>query len=115
MRAVLAAVLGIMAIAAALPAAGEPTMLRRKDVQALEVFEAARNPLTLMIAGRAAGSGSVDSIATEVKGDALYVYVELGAPKPRLSGSFEFTVVVPDGVSHVRFGPDGDTIWQRQR
>jgi hypothetical protein len=114
MRALLAAILWIAAVAAPLPVAGEPTVLTRKDVRSLQVFEKARSPLTLMITGTAAnGSVSVDGIGTEVRGDSLYVYVQLGPAQPRLSSTFEFSVVVPEGVRYVRFGADGETIWSR--
>ncbi len=98
---------------ASLPAAGE-TILHAKDVRSLQVLEAARNPPTLVITGTAAnGSSSVENISTEVRGDSLYVFVEIGPAQPRLSPSFEFSVVVPEGVTHVRFGPDGEPIWPR--
>jgi hypothetical protein len=114
MRALLAAVLWVTAIAALPAMAAEPTVLTRKDVRSLQVFEKKPHPLTLMIAGTAiGGSVSVDGIGTEIKGDSLYVYVELGPAQPRLTGTFEFSVVVPDGVRYVRFGRDGETIWSR--
>jgi hypothetical protein len=112
-RAFLAALLSVVAATASWPAAAE-ALLRAKDVRSLHVLEAARNPLTLMITGSAAsGAVSVESIATEVRGDSLYVLVEIGPAQPRLSPSFEFSIIVPDGIAHVRFGPDGDAIWPR--
>ena len=113
MRAALVAILPVVAMAAPWSARGE-TILRARDVRSLHVLEAARNPLTLMISGTAAsGTVSVESISTEVRADSLYVLVEIGPAQPRLSPSFEFSVVVPDGITHVRFGPDGDAIWPR--
>ena len=94
-------------MAASLPAAGE-TILGTKDVRSLHVFEAARSPLTLMITGTAANNAaSVEGISTEIRGDSLYVFVEIGPAKPRLPPTFEFSVVVPEGVTYVRFGADG--------
>ena len=101
-----------MALAAAQPSAA--AILSRKDVRTLDVLVASHKPLTLMITGTAAdAASSVDGISTQVRGDSLYVLVEIGPAQPRLSPSFEFTVVVPEGIAYVRFGPDGDTIWPR--
>ncbi len=113
MRILPAAILALSAIAAAMPTEAQSTVLRRKDVQALHVAVSADSPLTLTLSGVAANSGSVESIGTRIDGDSLYVLVALGPPKPRLAGTFEFTVVVPEGVDRIRFGPDGELVWQR--
>ena len=113
MRAALVAILPVVAMAAPWSASGE-TILRARDVRSLHVLELAGNPLTLVVAGTAdSGAVSVGSISTEIRGDSLYVLVEIGPVQPRLSPSFEFSVVVPPGIAHVRFGPDGDAIWPR--
>ena len=111
MRALIAAFFSVVIAASELAAA--EAILHARDVRSLQVLEAARRPPTLMITGTANGAVSVESISTEIRGDSLYVLVEIGPARPRLSPSFEFSVVVPEGIAHVRFGPDGEQIWPR--
>jgi len=97
-------------------AKGQVMILEKDDVQFLKVAPSANSEqqTSLDISGLAFHSALAVSGHREIRtGDAMTILVELVPAKEGLSGSFEFTVSVPEDVAVVRFGEKQAEIWRR--
>lgn len=92
------------------------TVLERGDVGGFEVTEHAADGRTVVtIAGTTMFSGmTVKSITEVIRADVLVVIVRVEPRQDGATGSFEHSVLVPNGVNKVAFGSVGEVVWSRR-
>lgn len=97
-------------------AKGYGMILEKDDVQFLKVVPHADSEerVSIEVSGLAFHSALAVSGHREVRsGDTLTILVELVPAEKDMSGSFDFSVSVPQGVTVVRFGEKRAEIWHR--
>lgn len=89
-------------------------ILEFKDVQFFKALETSSLPMTIKLSGLAFHSSlAVKTITTKAYDHSLQVLVHLAPATKGLSGSFEYSVVVPTTVNAVTFGKAAVSIWDR--
>src|ERR1051326_4629140 len=88
-------------------------ILELKDIQNFQAVEK-RETSELQISGLAFHSAlAVTKMATERQGQDLIVELHLARARKGLSGRFDYTVSLPNGVDRVLLGKDRKEIWKR--
>lgn len=92
---------------------GLTMILELRDVTHFSAIEIPGNALTtLRLQGLTFHSSlAVGRVDTYVDGKALVVEICLTVARPGLSGRFDYTLTIPEGVDHVLFGRERVSVW----
>lgn len=98
-------------------AAEDNMILDYKDVQFFKMNERQRGAtISLELSGLAFQSSlAVKNIEANFEGDCIVVLVYLTLAKRGLTGSFDYTLDVPENVDSVYFGTSRQLIWKREK
>ena len=108
-------VIGLASVAVSGCAEVGGQIVEAKDIQFLKVEEIpGAKPPKLRLSGLVFKSAmSVQDITAKEEGKRLMVLVRIALARPGTSGSFNYELVVPDGVDEVVFGNERTVVWKR--
>ena len=107
--------LSFVSIATIACARGEPIHLEARDIQFFKVSATqVDSKTTLHLSGLAFHSAlAVDKLSQVRDGNTLRLTISLVPARPGLSGSFDYTIVIPPKTLRVTFGDEQKVIWAR--